>query len=424
MPILSDPRNSHIEALLVAAEEGTLNKLPFLQYLNEIEDIWKIREAGGYLFYCTIVLLAHHRTAFPAEAQEILTKLAHELIEDARRVRAARFFFDVRGYLKAIVVLRLLAQEDSEQDFEDAANEWIFFEWGYGAHLTDRHELLCALALLLCLDSAPPRLAISLFQRLLRLDDQLADTDSLSSSLEPFRKCLAEPPHARYKLFLNLGLQEQLPALISPSPSLAIPCFGGSVVRRERTQYGTLQTASREPFVTGWLDSTLPPVICWKDDSLAGKFAPVASIGQHQPTSPFQTFALQRGADVLALRIYEYERWPRETIRDVWDVYDSYARAYCLSHTDAVLEQFEDSQAKGIQLSIERYQDDTHLVIFLWAISLEGEIEGVPVVTPARVIPSVPRRKGEEAWDIDWELPGGLWKVRVDPLAKEPLRKR
>jgi hypothetical protein len=37
------------------------------------------------------------------------------------------------------------------------------------------------------------------------------------------------------------------------------------------------------------------------------------------------------------------------------------------------------------------------------------------------VVPSVPRRKGEEAWDIDWELPGGLWKVRVDPLAKEPL---
>ena len=67
---------------------------------------------------------------------------------------------------------------------------------------------------------------------------------------------------------------------------------------------------------------------------------------------------------------------------------------------------------------------DPGLCANLWAISLEGEIESAPVVTPARVIPSVPRRKGEEAWDIDWELPGGLWRVRVDPLAREPLCER
>lgn len=122
----------------------------------------------------------------------------------------------------------------------------------------------------------------------------------------------------------------------------------------------------------------------------------------------------------MALRFYDHRSPESQEVHDGWEYpKDGLGVAWrCLSGHDVMQEKRSSLIWVSTQLTTPG------LFVVLWAISLEGPIQSEPIVTSARVIPSVPRRRGEEAWDIDWELPGGLWKVRVDPLAKEPLSLR
>ena len=411
--ILIDPRDALIEALLTAAEQGTLAEIPTAQYADALQVKWDEGTLGGYSFWCTLVLLARHRSAFPDDTQALLTRLALALCQHARPVRAAHHFYDVRGYLEALVVLRLLAQEDIEQDFEDAAHEWIFFEWGCGAHLSNTHELLHLLGLLITLDTRPPRRAEMLFRRLVKLEEDLANPVPRT-----FRRGLSEAEGVLWSLLARLGLQNHLLPQTSPPDVLTIPCFGGAVFRQHRSSHGTLATLSRYPLTPSTPQNLLclDTVICRTNTKNSGSF----SDGEVMTFTrlPFQSVTLQRGAEALALRFYDHRPSTAQDVQDGWEQPEEGGigiSPWCLSGHEPTQER------RGGHWVLTAQLEAPCLFVVLWAISLEGEIEGVPLVTQARAVPSVPRRKGEEAWDIDWELPGGLWKVRVDPLAKEPL---
>nr|WP_309697650.1 hypothetical protein [Armatimonas sp.] len=409
--ILIDPHDALIEAeaLLTAAEQGTLAEIPTAQYVDALQVKWDEGTLSGYSFWCTLVLLARHRPAFPDDTQARLTRLALALCQHARPVRAARHFYAVRSYLEALVVLRLLAQEDIEQDFEDAVHEWIFFEWGCGAHLSNTPELLYLLGLLLTLDTQPPRQTEMLFRRLVKLEEDLANP-----VLKTLRQSLSEAEGALWSLLARLGLQNHLLPQTSPPNTLTIPCFGGAVFRQHRSSHGTLATLSRYPFAPSTPQNLLclDTVSCQTNTENRGCF----SEGE-----VLKSVTLQRGAEALALRFYDHRPSTAQDVQDVQDGWEQFEEGgigispRCLSGHEPIQER------RGGHWVLAARLEAPCLFVVLWAISLEGEIEGVPLVTPARVVPSVPRRKGEEAWDIDWELPGGLWKVRVDPLAKEPL---
>lgn len=414
--ILIDPRDALIEALLAAAEQGTLADLPTAQYVDALKEKWDEGTLSGYSFWCTLVLLARHRSAFPDDTQALLIQLAQALCQHARPVRAARHFYYVSGYLEALVVLRLLAQEDIEQDFEDAAHEWIFFEWGCGAHLSNTRELLHSLGLLLTLDTQPPRRTETLFRRLVKLEEDLANP-----VLKTLRQSLSEAEGVLWSLLARLGLQNHLLPQTSSPDTLTIPCFGGAVFRQHRSPHGTLATLSRYPFAPSTPQNLLclDTVTCRTNDTHSGSFSEGEVMTFTHP--PFQSATLQREGEALALRFYDHRASTAQDVQDGWEQPEAGGigiSPWCLSGHEVTQER------RGGHCVLTARLEAPCLFVVLWAISLEGELEGVPVVTPAHVVPSVPRRKGEEAWDIDWELPGGLWKVRVDPLAKEPLRKR
>lgn len=439
--------------LLAAAEQGTLETSAVGK--NAVEHLSFILNDSEYHGYPPqlIPLICLHHGAFSPEAQALLDQLAEAMCEQKRPIRANRFFFDPEKYLDALVTLRLLAHEDIEQDFEDAAQEWIFHEWGWGAQLSDHatRRLLIDLSLLLLLDKNPPRLTESLIARLLRVEESFAGipripatrSDDSFEDGKTFRESIqnAGPENPIAHLLKRLAWESRMPPLTPPRDEITTPCFGGAVAKTYRKGRDTLGTLSKFPFTHAgdWhlLGNAYPVVFqkfredapriadrshlqwqlriregekyaYWAD--LPGKSFPEA-LGQFP-----ETWAIQRDGEALILRLYRhYPGFPLE-VTDLWSTGTTRSNERMLGPGVRVW-----PLAEVVEQEPQRVKSHC-LVVNLWAISLAGEIEGVPTITPARVIPSVPRRKGEEAWDVVWELPGGLWKVRVDPLAKEPLR--
>jgi hypothetical protein len=406
--------------LLTAAEAGRLNEIPAREYLKRV----KARcgsESAPYLDVTYLWCL--HKSQLPSDDQRLLEEIATTLCEGARSVHAARPLYDPVGYLRALVILRLLGGEEIAHDFEDAAQEWLFHEWGCGAHLTHTSSLRDDLAALLLLDPTPPPFTDKLFARLVRLEE--ARVEEPRPLHYPNERCLRECLEDTEGVFATqarLGLREKLPPPTTPQPQLAVPCFGGAVFQRNQSSVGILQTVSRTPLLPG-----LPPSLresLWpvRRHYLNGELGRFSDQG-----NSWRTYTLQDGRTALALRLLEY-LLPGEKLTDCWADTPSRPRGihpHCLSHpaTTTIKGCLITVQAQTGQEGTEEIKE-SGLFSLLWAISLDGEIVAEPTVTPARVIPSVPRRRGEEAWDIDWELPGGLWKIRVDPLAKEPLRAR
>ncbi|MBB6048469.1 hypothetical protein [Armatimonas rosea] len=365
-----------------------------------------------------ILLKQRHAATFSPPDQARLETTAQSLCVRARFVCDAHQFYDPEPYLQALAVLRFLGNHDIQQDFEDAAHEWIFHEWGCGAHLSHRDELLTLLSLFLTLDTNPPRLASALFQRLIRLEENIACIYGyIDEEDATFRKELHTAEDTLFAIFARLGLAEHLPPFVAyTQDELLIPCFDGAVARMYRTPKGVLKTYSHHPLIPKKAVG-LPPymaVSCYSENVREGfsRWTPGLA-------GMWETWTLQRGGVALALRSgmdRSFDYWHRPDYRHPI----VHCHVLCLSHPDKA-----SCDPKGPTIQIRTPQlvlpGSSSLRVLLWAISMEGPIENEPTVAPARVIPSVPRRRGEEAWDIDWVLPGGLWKVRVDPLAKEPL---
>lgn len=362
-----------------------------------------------------ILLKLRHAATFSPPDQARLETIAQSLCIRARFICDAHQFYDPERYLQALAVLRFLGSHDIQQDFEDAAHEWIFHEWGRGTHLIGRDELLTLLSLFLTLDTNPPRLANALFQRLIRLEENIACIYGyIDEENATFRKELHTAEDTVFAIFARLGLAEHLPPFVAyTQDELLIPCFGGAVVRMYRTPKGVLKTYSHFPLIP--TDGTPPgaAVSCHSEDIWE-------HLSQWTPGQRgiWETWTLQRGGVALALRSgmnRGLDLWERPACRNL-----AHCRVLSLSHPAQARCNMNKKFGATIEIPYNFEMPDS-LRLVLWAISLEGPIESEPTVAPARVIPSVPRRRGEEAWDIDWVLPGGLWKVRVDPLAKEPL---
>lgn len=422
------------ERLLLAAEQHGLAGLAPEDYLDSLLDV----EDSENIPFVLVPLISLHREAFSLEAQARLDVLSLELCSRARETCRARQFYDPLPYLEALTTLRLLAREDVSGAFEDAAQEWLFREWGWGAHLCDHtsHHLLCTLCLLLLLDPEPPYPAVRLLHRLLRLDDsfeELPRIPTTRSHLGPaprtFREALAAPAptEALLGLLKRLGAEALLPSVYLPPDTRLTPCFGGAVATTHTAPHGVLGTLSCFPLMP-----TLPlaqqegayPVLFWQDTHNLGFLKWRVQLGMswlevpgtnhsgHSAAPVPLTYALQRGGEALVLRLFA----PPATatrIEDRWEMHGQVRLAVrCLPLAPGLLATDQLAVAEGNLPTV---------FATLWAFSLEGDLRHSAQVRPAHGIPSVPRRDGEEALDIDWELPGGLWQVRVDPLAKEPL---
>lgn len=421
------------EQLLFSAEQcGGVGLAPedYLDSLLEDED-------SGNLPFTLVPLIRLYRGAFPLEVQARLDALALALGRQARETCRTRHFYDPLPYLEALVTLRLLAPEDDATVFEDAAQEWLFREWGWGAHLCDQtsHHLLCALTLLLLLDPEPPYPAARLLHRLLRLDDSFSGLPRIPATralLGPpprsFREALAnpEPRDAFLGLLKRLGAEALLPPLYLPPDTRLTPCFGGAMATTHTALGGALGTLSRFPLMPTLSlaqQEGAYPALFWQDGLNLGFLKWRVQLGMSwlelpgtnsiPLSSPIPTtYALQRTGEALVLRLYA----PPATatrIEDRWETRGATPLAVrCLPLAPGLLATDQLAVAEGNLPTV---------FATLWAFSLEGELRHSAQVHLAHGIPSVPRREGEEALDIDWELPGDLWQVRIDPLAKEPL---
>lgn len=422
------------ERLLLAAEQHGLAGLAPEDYLDSLLDA----EESGNIPFALVPLIHLHRAAFSLEAQARLDVLSLELCSQARETCRGRHFYDPLPYLEALTTLRLLAREDVSGVFEDAAHEWLFREWGWGAHLCDHtsHHFLSTLCLLLLLDPEPPYPVARLLHRLLRLDDSFEDLPRIPatrSHLGPaprtFREALASPgpTEALLGLLKRLGAEALLPPVYLATDTIFTPCFGGAVATTHTAPGGTLGTLSRFPLMP-----TLPlaqqeaayPVLFWQDALHLGFLKWRVQLGMgwlelpgtnhdsHSTALLPTTHALQRGGEALVLRLYA----PTPSVMRIEDRWEARGATplsvRCLPLAPGLLATDQLAVAEGNLPTV---------FATLWAFSLEGELRHSAKVDLARGIPSVPRRDGEEALDIDWELPGGLWQVRVDPLAKEPL---
>lgn len=421
------------ELLLFSAGQCGGAELAPEDYLDSLLE----NEDSGNFPFTLVPLICLHREAFPLEVKARLDALALVLAEQARETCRTRHFYDPLPYLEALVTLRLLAQEDVTAVFEDAAHEWLFREWGWGAHLCDQtsHRLLGALCLLLLLDPEPPYPAARLLHRLLRLDDSFSGLPRIPATralLGPpprsFREALAapEPTEALLGLLKRLGAEALLPPPYLPPDTRLTPCFGGAVATTHTAPSGVLGTLSCFPLMPT-LSLTQQegayPVLFWQDELSFGflKWRVHLGLGWLElpgtNTIPGSfplptTYALQRGGEALVLRLFAPPA-PATRIEDRWETRGAPPLAVrCLPLAPGLLATDQLAVAEGNLPTV---------FAALWAFSLEGEPRHSAQVRLAHGIPSVPRREGEEALEIDWELPGGLWQVRVDPLAKDPL---
>ena len=62
--------------------------------------------------------------------------------------------------------------------------------------------------------------------------------------------------------------------------------------------------------------------------------------------------------------------------------------------------------------------------VLLWGYSASGPVTTAPVFTKTKVLPAIPRTDEEQVRDLVWAWPGTTWRVRIDPVAETPLLER
>ncbi len=390
--------------------------------------------------------------------------------------------------------------------------------WGWGEHLSDiyRDVSLEGLSMLLCLSRELPEPVASRYRALmgslLAIDERLGGGPTVPAVrsyafLEPpgrsrcYRDTIrplselpttAEPDMSTLKcaLFHRLGWHAIAPPAESPATELRVPCFGGVVAiahcepdfrigslsrfplmpRAEDLTWGLSWQSMPVAFLTkdkGWAYLQWQAVEedrsrCHPAESFGGGYLGNALSRAVRPPVVGYTHCLQRGGDVLALRIMPVVPGTWQSLTDRLRMINHRGKAEEKSspagspgapspHDSAGLPRWSQLHIQagereigiqcvplcepvgkcelarpvegrldwGITLDQPALRGLT-MIATLWGFSPRGLVTSPPHI---RKLPAGDqhRRPEEAAWQIEWDWPDRRWVVRVDPLSDRPL---
>jgi hypothetical protein len=274
-------------------------------------------------------------------------------------------------------------------------------------------------------------------------------------------------------------------SLVSPrgeaSSEITVPCFGGAAAVawiEDDIRMGSLSAfplmASAEHHGWGLAWQTFP-VALWRPEGDWGDFQWVVEEDEQVKAHPAivrntaylnnalststrppivgETYALQRGGNLLVLRIMPATDVHWDRVRDQWRIIDNHAEVEALPVLEGwsqLLMEYADRsisvhyldlmEIRGPELTRnahggmdwrvswsaegeeapETNELQKQMLVSLWGMSAEGKVEEAAVLVPLETV-SVHRNPEQRAYLLEWKWPGIEWRVAIDPLSDEPL---
>jgi hypothetical protein len=272
------------------------------------------------------------------------------------------------------------------------------------------------------------------------------------------------------------GWHSMAPPRQPPRKDVVIPCFGGAVARARVEPDVRLGSVSRFPLMplaekpTSGMAWQGFPVALWRPDGGWGFLQWQSRSGERIRAHPAldimtgyrdqalttpstkltfgQTCTIQRGGDVIALRVMP-------AVASEWDQLSDRFRFVgapadlAIQHDDrSLLLRFpqRDISVRCLPLSVggtvtfdevngaatrtidwgPRFDRDSlsglKTVLVLWGVSINGRIAEDPVIERVAPTPSADDRAPEEQpLEIRWSWPNTNWRLKIDPRAARPL---
>jgi len=382
----------------------------------------------------------------------------------------------------------------------EATDYWSNRGWGWGEHMSDCYSkvMLDQLSLLVLLAEKLPDDVLAIYKNL--LDELLSIEDAYSGggrvpALRSY-SFLESPRHIHYRDLvkpwdddedLRIGNQPPLGSLFyqlgwhnlvsKKSPSVkdvSVPCFDGAVATAciepdirigAVTRFPVMPSAEYQTWGLSW---QCFPTAFWRPQGDWGfhqwqtvengrSCSHPASSTTHShfrkthtdnlwPPIVGRTYTIQRGGDILVLRIMSPIIHSFEKVVDRFRLVDGHAdvninncadgwsqlllkypeRTVSVSHVE-LMKEVSCALAENIPGVLDweaviagGLLREKRCVISLWGMSLNGEITNAPVVETSGSV-FMARSDDESLREIHWEWPRTTWDIRIDPLSANPL---
>ena len=406
----------------------------------------------------------------------------------------------VCGWLLVEILGRTETDATIATHMHRAADYWLDDGWGWGEHLSDIYTGVCLneLSVLLLLSE---RLPEDLRQRYTDLIAALLDIEDAYDGgprVPALRSYAFQAPcsHTNYRdrvkawaeipenygnspdlgnLLHGLGWHDRMPERKPAQTDPIVPCFGGAVAHAQvladirigsTTRFPVMPSAEHPTWGLSWQcfpvafsrGETDWGFLQWEavengvvraHPANGGAMAhiPKSLTATTMPPVAGETFAIQRGGDVVVLRRVCVIPRAWESLTDRFRLVGQTADATAqhdagwwrlslpypertvsvhrldLSTTAPTEETSNDFD--GTDWSTTYRSPDLHtlrVATQLWAFSISGEVGKSPRVTVLNDAEPIAARNAEETVrEIRWVWPSTMWHLRIDPLADRPI---
>jgi hypothetical protein len=278
-----------------------------------------------------------------------------------------------------------------------------------------------------------------------------------------------------HAMFFDVGWQTRLAPPVEAARSwVSIPCFGGEVAQAVLKDEIRLGSVSRFPLMSnaenlnwglGWQSF---PVAFWTPQGDWGflqwqtvedgqvKAHPAndrtgarALTAKINPPVCGQTFSIQRGGDLLVVRIMPRIMQTWETVSDSFKLINGTAEVadasvdasfnqMLLSYSNQTVSICSIPSEAGVSAALEEQgntmywtlnytpstmggADSLKMIVDIWGISLNGPVTDVPVIEWEETT-DIPLVEVQQKRRLTWQWPQTRWDVIIDPMTENPLR--
>ncbi len=382
---------------------------------------------------------------------------------------------------------------------QQAAKYWLEQHWGWGEHLSDGYSTVCLneLSVLLLLSRKLPEQVKKSYQMLAAELLAIEDAFDGGPRVPALRSYAFQKPkmHINYRdsilprlkageefgnmpvlgqLLHERGWHKTMPERREQPLDLTIPCFAGSIASAHVEQDIRLGSMSRFPIMnsaehaTWGLSWQCFPVAFSRGPSDWGflqwetidggirrahpanggppAHIPKALSETIMPPVFGQTYSIQRGSDVLILRIMRHIPKSWECVTDRFRLLQTSATAevteqegcsqlllqypertlsvHCVTLTETLKPELNRTET-GLDWNLTRTEKqgtlhEKRILVDLWAISLDGKIDTLPEISTVSQN-QVPRSEEEKKRVLRWKWAKTHWQVLIDPLSDTPL---
>ncbi len=421
--------------------------------------------------------------------------------------------FYPNAYLGDLVCAKLIQEaspfpQDEVEELNErmmaAAQYWLQNEWGWGEHMSDTYGGVCmdllSQYLLFTKQSDTPLYAEykKLLNDLLAIEDlyeggprvpairsysftSRGHWKNYRDKINPWNDLRIESnPFWRESNLISAALSDAgwhrrlEPPRAQMRHDVKIPCFGGvvaSAIQEEEIRLGSLSKFPVMPNaenITWGLAWQSFPVAFWKPQGDWGflqwqtvedgqvKAHPASQrTGARALTSHInppvcgQTFSIQRGGDLLVVRIMPKIMQTWETVSDSFKLINGTAEVtdalvdasfnqMLLSYSNQTVSICSIPSEAGLSAAVEEQgnamywtlnytpstlggADSLKMIVDVWGISLNGPVTDVPVIEFEENT-DIPLVEAQQKRRLTWQWPQTKWDVIIDPMAENPLR--